>query len=846
MPPVVGFVGGLLTYTSAAAYGAALITYANVIGTTLLIASSVAYSATQQRKLKKSLDAMRAGASVIDQNRTMMIRDPVAHRCYIYGQVLVSGNIIFFHQAATNNYHYFVIALADRECEELGEIRVDNVVETFDGSGNATGNYAGFLQIRKFNGLAAGERDTTWESEISTKWTANHLGKNIARLHVRIVWDADKFPNGLPNITCLVKGAKVYDWRTGTTAYSANAALCTADWLMDTRLGKEVAQARIKAAEMQEAANVSDEVIVLADSVAAGSFVVGRVYEIEAVGTTDFTAIGAASNTVGVQFTATGAGTGTGTAHSTEKRYECNGVARAENDPNETFRDMLGAMAGHACDTGGLWTIRAGAWRTPEFTFTDSDIISSFRWVPRSSRQDTYNGVRGQYISPINDWAPADFPAVKNDTYMAKDGNRRQWKSIALNFTTSPSMAQRLAKIDLEVGRQAIVCSSEFMLKALQVQPGDVTSLTRDNLGWSGKYFEVDQWAFRLVDLDSNPRPVIPMTLRETAEGVWDWNDGEETTVDLAPNTDLSDPKTVATPSGLTLNSSSHTIIQPDGTVIPKIKVSWTAPTDQQILSGGHVEIEYRVNGSSTWLSWADNIDGSLTEDFITDVKAGVGYDVRIRFRNVAGVRGAYATVTNHVVAGDTTAPSAPGSVTATGKLEHIVVDWAANTEADLAGYEVWRNTTNNSGTATKVWEGKGNRFVDSLVAASTTYYYWIKAVDSSGNASGFSSGVNASRGEQSGGSGPTYTLQIQSQWNGTAYVAITVNGAAGTHLGSGLYEWTGLTAGDYATIAAPASDGAWTFTGWTGDSIVVDLIENTANNSTSILMAGNLAAVLS
>ena len=46
----------------------------------------------------------------------------------------------------------------------------------------------------------------------------------------------------------------------------------------------------------------------------AGSFVVGREYTIKTVGNTSFTGIGAASNTVGVVFTATGAGSGTGVA----------------------------------------------------------------------------------------------------------------------------------------------------------------------------------------------------------------------------------------------------------------------------------------------------------------------------------------------------------------------------------------------------------------------------------------------------------------------------------------------------------------------------------------------------
>jgi hypothetical protein len=50
------------------------------------------------------------------------------------------------------------------------------------------------------------------------------------------------------------------------------------------------------------------------DLVTAGNFVVGQSYIITFVGTTDFTLIGASSNTIGVAFTATGTGSGTGTA----------------------------------------------------------------------------------------------------------------------------------------------------------------------------------------------------------------------------------------------------------------------------------------------------------------------------------------------------------------------------------------------------------------------------------------------------------------------------------------------------------------------------------------------------
>jgi hypothetical protein len=54
--------------------------------------------------------------------------------------------------------------------------------------------------------------------------------------------------------------------------------------------------------------------ITTASSYTAGSFTIGLNYTITAVGTTNFVAIGASANTVGVVFTATGVGSGTGTA----------------------------------------------------------------------------------------------------------------------------------------------------------------------------------------------------------------------------------------------------------------------------------------------------------------------------------------------------------------------------------------------------------------------------------------------------------------------------------------------------------------------------------------------------
>ena len=65
----------------------------------------------------------------------------------------------------------------------------------------------------------------------------------------------------------------------------------------------------------------------------AGSFVTSTVYIIKTVGSTDFTAIGASANTVGVVFTATGAGSGSGVATTANDVISTQVSTFASGDP---------------------------------------------------------------------------------------------------------------------------------------------------------------------------------------------------------------------------------------------------------------------------------------------------------------------------------------------------------------------------------------------------------------------------------------------------------------------------------------------------------------------------------
>jgi subtilisin family serine protease len=89
----------------------------------------------------------------------------------------------------------------------------------------------------------------------------------------------------------------------------------------------------------------------------------------------------------------------------------------------------------------------------------------------------------------------------------------------------------------------------------------------------------------------------------------------------------------------------------------------------------------------------------------------------------------------------DTTPPSAPTDVTATGGNAQVDLSWPANTETDLAGYEVWRGDVTTGPVASV---GKVTSWTDSNVTNGTTYTYSLVAHDLSGNRSAASLTVSA------------------------------------------------------------------------------------------------------
>ena len=633
--------------------------------------------------------------------RSQMVRSPIAARTLVYGRCRASGTVVYMSTTGSKNeYLHIVIALAGHEIEEIEEVYFnDDLVPLV--SNTPTGFYNGVARVNKHLGVSGQTADTDLINDTASltdgKWTSDHKLSGIAYLYVRLTWDTEKFPSGIPNISAVIKGKKVYDPRSTATAYSANAALCLRDYLTDSALGMGLTSAEVDDTAITAAANICDEQV-----------------QVLPLSPTTY-----------------------------ENRYECNGVIATSASPDENIGKLLSAMGGLIAYSGGKVVPYAGGYRIPTVTLTEKHFVGPLNIQTRTSARDRVNSVKGVYVSESNGWQVSDFPTISSATYVTNDNNTRYYRDVVLPFTTSSSCAQRLAVIELRRAREEITFTARFRLEAMQVRAGDTVMITNAKLGWSSKVFEVMEWHFAS---DGNPPQLyIDMTLRETASSVYSWTVSDEVYVADSPNTTLPDPFTLGAPSGLTLTADGTTqFIQTDGTAVPRIKVKWTPPAEEFIQSGGAVVIEYKPSTSTTYLTWS-RVEGAQTEDYISsDVQIGTNYNVRIFGESYFKISTSYVT-SAITVSPDTTPPATPTGLTAiAGTGQIISLDWDDNTEPDFGEYGVWRNTSNDSGGATKVAETRASRFVDVNLTLGTTYYYWISAYDRSENQSAKSTGASA------------------------------------------------------------------------------------------------------
>jgi hypothetical protein len=128
---------------------------------------------------------------------------------------------------------------------------------------------------------------------------------------------------------------------------------------------------------------------------------------------------------------------------------------------------------------------------------------------------------------------------------------------------------------------------------------------------------------------------------------------------------------------------------------------------------------------------------------YISGLDITSNYDFRVQAENLIGVSSTGTTLSNQALSGDTTAPSAPTSGSATGGIQTITAEWNNPSDIDFKHVEVYVNTSNSiPANPTSIVDGE--EYVVTGLTGVQTRYFWLKSVDFSGNKSAATSSFNA------------------------------------------------------------------------------------------------------
>jgi hypothetical protein len=623
------------------------------------------------------------------RGRTQVVRSAVETRKWVLGEVMLSGPLVYAEITGTSNkYLHLVIPLAAHEVQEIGEIRFnDEVVGTLDGSGNVTtGRFATYARIKKHLGSTSQTADSDLVAESASLWTTDHRLRGVAYIYVRLKWAQDIFPNGIPNIKALVKGAKLYDPRSATTAYSNNWALGVRAYLMAAAIdgGLEADSDEVDDTVIGASANTCDErvtmathtntftasasadLLTLADkehTIATGDGVqvsslgspsgslpgplleVTTYYWIRKSDTTGQLATSVANALAGTAIDLTTDGSGPLTiSHIDQARYTINGTIDLGKRPLDILADLMTGAAGMLTYPAGTFRVYPAAYSTPTVTLDEDDLRGGMNVTARIRRADLFNAVRGTYSAPSNFWQPSDFPVMTNSTYEAADGGEQIFRDIELPFTTDPIRAQRLAKIHLEKSRQGLTVQMPCKMTAFNLALWDTVMLDKTAMGWSAKVFRVVDWKLGANGFG------VDLVLREDTSASYDWAAGDATVTDPAPDTNLSNAFVVATPGTPTVTETLYETTGSAG-VKTRATVSWSAAADAFVSS---YEAQFKPQAAADWLSLAPM---SLTSAQAEDLAPGF-YNFRVRAINSIGVRSDWSDTTTKELLGLTAPPA--------------------------------------------------------------------------------------------------------------------------------------------------------------------------------------------
>jgi predicted phage tail protein len=213
-----------------------------------------------------------------------------------------------------------------------------------------------------------------------------------------------------------------------------------------------------------------------------------------------------------------------------------------------------------------------------------------------------------------------------------------------------------------------------------------------------------------------------------------------EATVPVIVRPPISQPGLPPAPSIVSVLAGEGQAVQSsNGALQQTMWVTWSVPSSSTAV--GLFDVHFRITGETSW-SMLPAVGGQARAASFP-VDGAYSYDVRVRSVSQHGLASSWAQSNANAV--DTTAPARPTGLTVHGQLTQNSVSWTNPEDPDLATVEVWvaRDSTNKDlATLAAVVPvnnpGELGSWNHGPLASSSSYTYWVRAVDISRNTSGF------------------------------------------------------------------------------------------------------------
>ena len=690
-----------ITAAAADVLGASLATASFIGGATGLVAGGVANLAVQSligsnspSSAQSALSSAQAQGILINSQSNV---DPIP---VIYGRRRVGGTRVFIEvSGSSNEYLHLVLVLSEGPVTAIDNVYLDDVLST-------DAKFTGLLTVTKHLGTPGEAADAALTADVP-KWTSACKLSNCAYLYVKLKYDRNAF-SGLPIITADVRGRTLYDPRDGQTRYSNNPALVLRDYLSNTIYGRGISSSAIDDTSIAAAANACDvritapifsDIFTVSTTTEALTFaqpipidtgdgvkvsstatvpsplVAGTTYYAIKVTDTSYQLATTMANAfAGTAIDLTSAGSGQHTlAQVNYAAYACDGTIDTNQTAYDNVRALLTACRGMLVFSGGKYRLVLDVATTASsFGFTESNITGS--WViSQAGKRAKYNRVTAGFYNPAKKWQP-DLAMVESTALRATDNGLILEAKIDLPFTANSYRAQNIGQLTLNQSRYGLVVKFSAFQEGLRCEVGDVVPITHSTPGWSAKLF-------RIMQIEIKDNDEVYVVAREYSASVY-------TQAVLSPaaviaQSNLPDPFSVPAVSGLTLTSGTSELLRlADGSVISRIRVGWTAPTEVYAQKG-QVEVQSKATTDLGW-SPVDIVAAELGVAWVSPVQDSASYNVRIRAINSIGVRGAWSQGTVQVVG-----KTAPPSDVPWLRLDGERLTWGPVTDIDLAGYRV-------------------------------------------------------------------------------------------------------------------------------------------------------------